>query len=165
MPRLTKAVFASAKRELGLKGKLTRKQVQRVFKRAMKKLGRTERRVSKKGKVYYTKPKRRVKRRMARRRGRRRYTMTIPIAPIAGLLAGMHEPIVRIMQGKADLAIEAVSRNYTGYSPKDKNWLPERMARGLLPLVIGCLVHKFVGGPPLNLNRVLARAKVPFIRI
>ena len=111
-------------------------------------------------------PKRRVKRRMARRkRGRRRYTMTIPLAPIAGLIAGMHEPIQRIMQGKPDLAIIAVSRNYTGYCPKDNNWLPERMARGLLPLIIGCLVHKFVGGAPLNVNRMLARAKVPFIRI
>jgi len=54
---------------------------------------------------------------------------------------------------------------YTGYNAIEGQFQWGMLKRGLLPLVIGCLVHKFVGGPPLNLNRTLAAANVPFIRI
>jgi hypothetical protein len=33
------------------------------------------------------------------------------------------------------------------------------------PIAIGAMVHKFVGGEPLNLNRALGQAGVPLIRI
>ena len=72
MGRLTKAGFARAKTELGLKGKLSRKQVQRVFKHAIKKLGRKlagKKRKSRKTRA--SNPKKKVKRRMARKKKRR----------------------------------------------------------------------------------------------
>lgn len=90
--------------------------------------------------------------------------MTIPLAPIVGLLAGMKTAIPPLMAGDLDKAIGEVTYSYVGIDGAGRfSWAG--LQRGLVPLIIGLLVHKFVGGPPLNLNRVLARAKVPFIRI
>lgn len=91
--------------------------------------------------------------------------MTIPLAPFAGLFAGLAEPIQYAMGGDVQSAGIQLSLNYTGYNPADGSFDIMRLQKGVLPLVIGCLVHKFVGGAPLNLNKVLARARVPFIRI
>jgi len=103
---------------------------------------------------------------MTRRKRRRSRSLTIPLAPIAGLIAGIAEPINYAIQGDYNSAMEVVVRNYTGYSMQHKSFNPvEYLPRGLLPLIGGLLVHKFVGGSPLNLNRILARNKVPLIRI
>ena len=103
---------------------------------------------------------------MARRRkGRRRYSMTIPMAPIAGLAVGLAEPIQKISQGNWVGGLNQLGERYTGYNALAGNFNFKRLEKGLLPLVLGALVHKFVGGAPLNLNKTLARAKVPFIRI
>jgi len=102
------------------------------------------------------------------RKKKRRYSrsLTIPLAPIAGLAAGMSTAIVDgALKGQWDLFFNELSRNYTGWNPYTKKWEPGYLKKGLLPLVIGLLVHKFVGGPPLNFNRTLARHKIPFIRI
>lgn len=101
---------------------------------------------------------------MAKRKRRKR-EMTIPIATVAGLAAGMAEPAGALMAGDIQHALAVISYNYTGYNPEDKTWDPMRMQRGLLPLVIGALVSKFVGGKPLNINRRLAAAGIPFLRI
>jgi len=106
-----------------------------------------------------------VKRKMTRRKSRRRGGMTIPLAPIVGLVAGLAPTIKEAMAGNIDAAIHEAAWAYTGYDTYDSTFNPERLRYGLLPLVIGLLVHKFVGGPPLNFNRLLARAKIPFLRI
>jgi hypothetical protein len=112
------------------------------------------------------KPKKRRKSyvtRRKRRRGSRK--MTIPIAPIAGLIAGLAEPAVIAMTGDFATAADKLVGKYTGYSMAQKTWRLEWAMEGLTPLILGALVHKFVGGPPLNINGMLARAKVPLIRI
>lgn len=108
---------------------------------------------------------RKVRKLARRKRSRRKRSFTLPLAPIAGLAAGMAEPLQAAMQGDYQHALAVVSYNYTGYNPEDRTFNAMRMQRGLLPIIIGCLVHKFVGGAPLNLNRILASAGVPFIRI
>ena len=109
-------------------------------------------------------PKMARRRRYTRRR-RRRGSMTIPIAPVAGLVAGLAAPIDYLIKGDTKNAMLKLCKNYTGYNYEVGLWSPDDLKRGLLPLVVGLLVHKFVGGPPLNLNRMLGRAKVPLIRI
>jgi len=99
-----------------------------------------------------------------RKRGRRNYSMTIPLAPVIGLVAGLAKPAALAYHGDLEGAAYIALENYTGFDIAG-GFDIERLKRGLLPLVMGLLVHKFVGGPPLNLNRVLGRAKVPFIRI
>lgn len=101
---------------------------------------------------------------MAKKKRRKRQ-FTVPLAPIAGLAAGMHGPIVAAMAGDMDSALNQLSRNYAGYDINTKDFKIERLANGVVPLVIGVMVHKFVGGSPLNLNRTLAAAGVPFVRI
>lgn len=100
-----------------------------------------------------------------RKRSHRRKSMTIPLGPILGLAAGFRDPLQQVMSGNYLSAIDWASMNYTGYNPNDKTWNPLRLQWGLMPLIIGLLEHKFVGGRPLNLNRTLAAAGVPFIRL
>ena len=106
-----------------------------------------------------------ARRRYSRKRSRRSGGMTIPLAPIAGLAAGLAVPIDYALSGDYKGAMNILSENYTGYNFYQGMWEPEKLKRGLLPLIIGALVHKFVGGSPLNVNKMLAAAKVPFVRI
>lgn len=110
---------------------------------------------------------RRVKRTARRKRRRRSRSMTIPIAAVGGGLAGAIEPIINvgIKQGDWLGAARWTIAHYTGYDMIDGVFRPEELAKGLAPAVLGLLVHKFVGGAPLNLNKTLANARVPFIRI
>ena len=91
--------------------------------------------------------------------------MTIPLAPVLGLVAGLSDPINYAMAGDYTNAINVACMNYTGYHPGNKTFDLQRAQVGLAPLIIGALVHKFVGGAPLNLNRMLAAANVPVLRI
>lgn len=115
---------------------------------------------------------RKVKRKVAKKKRRRSSGMTIPLAPVAGLMAGIaggqspgYSPLNLVMAGDFENAANALSMNYTGYSLMDGSFDIKRLGVGVLPLVIGALVHKFVGGRPLNINAMLARAKVPLLRI
>ena len=155
MGRLTKAGFARAKSELGLKGKLTRKQVQRVFKKAIKKLGRTQRRVSKKGRVYYTKPKksnpeRRVRRtgRKKRRRGGKSLQRTVfKWLRIGALLAPGAMEIVK--QPDLEHKLGYCIKRYTGYDPWQGKWVWQDLATGWTPFIATCLatygIPKLIG--------------------
>lgn len=91
--------------------------------------------------------------------------LNLPIAIIAGLGAGMADPIKDVINGNIPGALKTMSARYTGYSPRSGTWSPEFLKKGLLPLVAGILIHKFVGGAPLNVNKALASAGVPIIRI
>lgn len=161
MAKITKASFARAKKALGIK-KVTKKNIGRIAKKASGGGKSRSRKV--------TKTKRKTKKRTYRKLGRRnnrggRRKFTIPLAPIAGLLAGLAMPIKMAVDGKFDDAAREVALNYTGWNAWQGKFEIDRLARGLGPLIIGMVVHKFVGGPPLNVNRMLAAANVPFIRI
>lgn len=95
---------------------------------------------------------------------RKSKAFTIPIAPVAGLIAGIADPIDMAIHGNYYGAMEQTSMNYTGYSIAAKNWDIGRMWNGLVPLVVGILVHKYIG-VKLGVNKALARAGVPLIRI
>jgi len=103
---------------------------------------------------------------MAKKKKRGKRQFTLPLAVVAGLGAGLAEPILNIVQkGEVVPSLNHIAAIYTGYNATQGTFQPDMLKRGLLPLIIGCLVHKFVGGPPLNVNRALAAANVPFIRI
>ena len=106
---------------------------------------------------------------MAKKKRRRKSkSMTLPIAPLAGLAAGLAAPVQSAMDGAYRDAVNKLLRNYVGldgYLTGNYTFRPEMMINGLAPLVIGGLVHKYVGGKPLNINSTLARSGVPLIRI
>lgn len=101
---------------------------------------------------------------MARRKKKYRRRMTIPIAPIIGLVAGVADAVPAIQQGNMYGALNALSKNYVGYDIVGKKWDYESLKKGLVPLVAGLAIHKIVGSW-LGLNRILGRSKVPIVRI
>lgn len=115
-------------------------------------------------------PKRSVKR-TARRKRRRRASMTLPVAPLIGFAApfAMTNPSGRTIIGDAmkgnyeDLLYDARER-FTGIDANGK-FHGEWVVATYLPMILGGLIHKYVGGSPINLNRTLGRAKIPLIRI
>jgi len=97
----------------------------------------------------------------------RRYSknMTLPLA----VIAGMAVPAVDlwqngIQQGDTKRTMNTAAAIFTGYNPESKTWEVAYLKRGLLPVVMGLLVHKYVGGK-LGVNRALAGAGVPLIRL
>ena len=97
---------------------------------------------------------------------KRRYKMTIPIAPTIGLAVGLIAPAQLLFAGKMTAAVEKLAHSYLGirFATRAPKFDMSGLAQGVLPLVIGLLVHKFVGGS-LGLNRMLGRAKVPLLRL
>ena len=127
--------------------------------KARKLAGLTSRSSSAKSK---TKTERR-KNPMAKNR-RRRQTFTLPIAPMVGLASGIAWPAQLLLKGDIEGAVTSAKWNYLGID-KQNQFNIAGLQVGLLPLIIGLLIHKFVGGAPLNLNRILGRAGVPVLRI
>lgn len=98
-----------------------------------------------------------------RRNGKRKFTL--PLAPIVGVVA------MPSLQATANAALkgqfqEAMvqAKGVVGIT-RDGAFNAQLLISNIAPLVVGGLVHKFVGGAPLNVNRMLASAGVPVIRI
>jgi len=159
MPRITKASFARAKSALGIK-KVTKKNFGRIAKKASGGGSRS----SKLTKTVKKTTRRRfsLARRRRGRRGSRKFTL--PLAPLIGLAAGIAPAIGPLTRGQVDEAVKTLRWNYLGIA-WDGAFAARGMMNGLFPLILGVLVHKFVGGAPLNVNRMLASAGVPIIRI
>lgn len=119
---------------------------------------------SKSSSVTTKKNKKKSVKKTAKKKTKRRYKMTIPIAPVAGFGVGMIEPISYLLKGNLMMFLDKIAYHYTGWNNSSQRVELAGMKRGLLPLIIGLLVHKFVGGT-LGANRMLGRAKVPIIRI
>jgi len=118
------------------------------------------------------KTKKRSVRTVAKKKRRYSRSLTIPLAPVAGMAVpflnkGIHpdSPFNYALKGKWDRVAVGLISNLTGFNPDDSSFKFERIIPNVLPIVGGLLVHKFVGGSPLNLNRLLARARIPLVRI
>jgi hypothetical protein len=94
-------------------------------------------------------------------------SMTIPIALLAGVGAGMIGPAQEMAGGKWSTGIRHIIENYSGVYVHDGGSVSftDKWKNGIIPLILGALIHKYVGGKPLNVNRALGSAGVPFIRI
>lgn len=89
---------------------------------------------------------------------------TLPIGIIAGLLPGVTRTFATFQASGAQRASSEALAIYSGYDPMTRQWSIGNMSFGLLPLFAGLALHRFVGGG-LGVNRILARSKVPFLRI
>ena len=99
----------------------------------------------------------------SKRRSRRSFT--IPLAPVIGFVPMFAEAVQRAIDGNWDGVLKSLQWNVLGLNPENNNWNFNKFIQNITPPIIGLLIHKFVGGSPLNLNAILARHRVPLIRI
>lgn len=105
---------------------------------------------------------RRVYRRFTRRPGRRG-GFTIPLAVLAGFGPMTADVIHGYQTGGIKSAANDLLANVSGYDARSKSWSFSLLARGMGPVLAGFLVHKMAG--KLGVNRALAKAGVPWVRI
>jgi len=89
---------------------------------------------------------------------------TFPIGIIAGMLPGVTRSFSVFQRGGAQAGANEALAIYTGFDPQTRQWSVANMQHGLIPLIAGLLLTRFVGGG-LGVNRILARARVPLLRI
>lgn len=99
----------------------------------------------------------------AKKKTRKRSAPTIPLATVIGATAGLIEPIRRGLAGDTQGALIEVTKNYTGYDTNFKEWKFSNLVNGLAPLVAGVVVSTIAS--MFGVNRRLARAKIPLLRI
>jgi len=105
---------------------------------------------------------------MAKKSKRRRSRkMTLPLAPIIGMISSpsVTRAIDNAVNDRGIPNILNELKGMAGINYQTNKFDLGLLASNLTPIVAGLLVHKYVGGQPLGLNNILARANVPFIRI
>lgn len=102
---------------------------------------------------------------MARRTQRKhKKQFTIALGPVLGLMPFVFDFISKAKQyGIQDAALHAPSR-FIPYDFKDKKFTTANLDKGLYPLLGGIALHKIVG-QKLGVNRMLAQAGIPVIRL
>lgn len=115
--------------------------------------------------------RRRTVTRYVRRGYRRASKMTLPIALIAGVIPGLSRMWTHFTNpglhgqpnGFAAMGVEA-GRIYLGLDTRTGQFNMAWMSLGTGPVLLGAIVHKFIGGT-LGVNRMLARTKIPLLRL
>lgn len=102
---------------------------------------------------------------MAKRNRSYTKSFTLPLAVAAPIGLTLIGPAQKAMAGDYMGALDELAWKFTGINRSTGQFDMNALKQGLLPVVGGLLVHKFVGGKPLNLNRAIANAGIPFIRI
>lgn len=92
-------------------------------------------------------------------------SMTVPIAPIAGILAApsVQAAIAEVMVGNIPNAINNLG-GIAGFKPSTHAFDVNYLKNNAIPMIAGVLVHKYIGGS-LGVNRALGSAKVPLLRV
>jgi len=96
-----------------------------------------------------------------KRMGKRKFTL--PMAVIAPIAWKIQWSIRKLMSGDFEGATKDALWHFAAIDSQGK-FNPEAL-KTWIPVIAGLLIHKFVGGAPLNLNRHLANAGLPLIRI
>ena len=103
--------------------------------------------------VRYRSPKRRHS----------RPKMTIPLAVLGGFVPTA-AAAVETAKAQGPLGgLKMVGMRMTGYNPWVGKWYASEMAAGWIPLLTGIFAHKLANR--LGINRAIARAGVPLVRI
>jgi len=101
--------------------------------------------------------------RFVSKRHHKRPGMTVPVAVLAGFaplgVAALEGYQYNGVKGLA----KRVTLGMTGYNIEDKKFYAQEMAKVAGPIVLGVVVHKLAG--KLGINRALAGAGVPFLRV
>ena len=94
----------------------------------------------------------------------RKASMTIPVAALAGFAPLAIEAVGAWKAGGPANMASRVLIKTTGYNTQDGKWYGAQMMEGLGPIVLGLMVHKYIGGK-MGINRQLARSGIPLLRL
>lgn len=103
---------------------------------------------------------------MAKKKGRRRgKSFTIPLTVVTPLIWPAQKAYhIYTETGSIESGIRNYFAYYTGWTGNPAaQWEPAYMKYGLAPLAIGFVAHKIA--TKLGVNRMIARAGVPVVRI
>lgn len=104
---------------------------------------------------------------MAKKKIHKRAKPTVSLAVLAGLAptaAYAYEGFkLGGDQGGIVEAAHRVTMRLTGYEWKGKVWSASELAAGWVPLLAGAFIHK--GANRLGINRMIARAGIPYLRV
>lgn len=108
----------------------------------------------------------RYRTRTVRAKSRRRAQFTLPLAVVAGFAPmglNLWGNVKRIMAGDVAGGTQGLVIHTTGYNTDTKSFYWPALAMNYGPILAGFLLHKVAGR--VGINRALAQARVPFIRI
>jgi len=94
---------------------------------------------------------------------RRKSGFTIPLAVIGGMVPTAVFAAEGLKVGGPLEAAKRASMRLTGYNPWEKQWYFSEFAAGWGPILAGLIAHKLAN--KTGINRALASAGVPFVRI
>jgi len=102
--------------------------------------------------------------RYIRRRGRRHNTgFKLSVAVVAGFVPGVINTFNGFQAGGVLGGTRVMGNIYLGYDWQTGQWQPRSLMYGLFPIVIGVIIHR--AASMLGINRAIAAAGIPFIRI
>lgn len=99
---------------------------------------------------------------MARRK-KKRQTKTIPILPLAGIAAGVAEPVKRMVSGDIEGGLIELVQRTTGVSIVDGSFHSEWLQSFWMPVIISELGHRVAN--MLGINRRLANLPSPLNKL
>lgn len=94
---------------------------------------------------------------------RKRAGMTVPIAALAGFVPLAAAGVKDFKDGGLELVGTGLCWRLTGYNRLSGKFDPSGFVTGLGPILVGLVAHKV--SSKLGVNRALAQAGVPFVRI
>ena len=94
---------------------------------------------------------------------RRKAGFTIPLAVIGGMVPTVAFAYEGLQKGGPVEAAKRASMRLTGYNPWTGHWYFSEFASGWFPILAGLMAHKLAN--KVGINRALASAGVPFVRI
>ncbi len=98
-----------------------------------------------------------------KKKHRAKRKFTLPVAVIAGFLPGATASLSDFQQFGMKGAGTMIARRYIGFDNQTNRFIPNLMWGGTFPLILGLIVHKIAG--LTGINRALANAGIPFVRI
>ncbi len=106
----------------------------------------------------------RYRTRTVRAKHRSKAGFTLPLAVVGGFAPLAVHAVDDYRVGGLPHVGRGLSARLTGYRVDTGQFEWQWLKQGLIPIAAGLLVHKFIGGK-LGINRALAGAGIPFIRI
>jgi hypothetical protein len=90
-------------------------------------------------------------------------SFTVPLATVAGLVAGLSSTIQRAQTQDFGATAREFGRVMTGFDSQDGSWDFGRLKFGLLPILVGVSISMLAS--KFGLNRRIARTGLPVIRV